>query len=208
MNRIPLRPGLSTPKFVDESLSSFGRNPHGEPIYRLIWSERKIIYFAGETIPEYTYIDPPQWVVEKWTAPDLDAGPEASWSDLQEFMLGPYPRMGTYNATDFQFGKDWTPNEESLRILCEGLRKSQDIATATRKKAIRENLEATAQVKRQEVADTIVELQDSASLGKIQQPVSGAKNNFRTAEDYERDMAKGLVSVELPKHGGKLVREN
>src|SRR5260370_29385772 len=97
MDRIPLRSGLSTPDFVDEVLSVVGKNPHGEPNYRLIWSERKMILFLSEVVPEYLYLDPACWVLETWISPEKDAGPEAAWTRMQEALMGPYPRKGTFN---------------------------------------------------------------------------------------------------------------
>jgi len=63
---------------------------------------------------------------------------------------------------------------------------------------------AEAAAARQKVADEIVELQDSASRGLIQQGY-GQKNNFRTVDDYQRDIDKGIVVPDLPLKGGKLL---
>ena len=205
MDRIPLLSGLSTPDFVEKVLAVFGNNPHGEPNYRLIWSERKQIYFAGDVVPEYLYLDPACWVLETWISPERDAGPMANWNQMQEALMGPYPRKGTYNFVK-QYPQDWLPTEDTVRLVARGIQESRDIEIAEREKAIRAGLEEKARVEREKVADAIVELQDSASLGKIQQSVSGPKNTFRTADDFGRDRERSEKEfANLPKRGGKLL---
>lgn len=198
-----LRSGKSTPKFVESMLSAFGNNPHGEPHYRLIWSERKMLHFDGQICPEYIYLNPPGWVLEAWVSPEKDAGTPEQWERTTFGLLGPYPAHGTYNFVK-QYPVDWMPTEENVRVVCAGLFLSKDISMKKRVDGIRENKEVEAAAARKQVADAIVELQDSASEGKIQQAVSGQKNNFRTTDDYERDMARAVVIPGLPKHGGKI----
>jgi hypothetical protein len=209
MDRIDLAPGKTTPEFVEKVLSVLGNNPHGEPLFRLVWSERKRIYFAGEIVPEYAYLSAPCWILETWTPPEKDAGSEIMWGPEQEFLMGPYPRKGTYNFGQ-GYPSDWYPTEESVKGIAKGIEASRDIALKLRKEAIVANLEAQAKVDRQKVADEIVELQDSASLGKIQQSASGPKNTFRTPEDYGRDVERGLAKVvrvpTLPKRGGRIIQ--
>jgi hypothetical protein len=207
MDRIPLRAGLSTPDFVERVLSVFGNNPHGEPNFRLIWSERKQIYFMGEIVPEYLYLDPQAWVLETWVSPEKDAGPEAAWGAIQQATMGEYPRFGTYNIVK-SYPSDWYPSEDSVRLVAKGIVESRNIEMKARMKAIREGLQSKAKVEREKVADAIVELQDSASLGKIQQSASGPKNTFRTPDDFGRDQEKVQKEyAHLPKRGGKILKE-
>jgi hypothetical protein len=205
MDRIPLRSGSSTPDFVEKVLSVFGNNPHGEPNYRLIWSERKMIWCLGEVSPEYDYLESPCWVLETWISPEKDAGPEALWGEMQELTMGPYPRKGTYNFVK-NYPLDWQPTEDTVRLVAKGIQESRDIEIKEREKAIRQNLEEKKRLELEKVADSIVELQDSASLGKIQQSVSGPKNTFRTPDDFGRDFEKANKSIaNLPKRGGKIL---
>jgi hypothetical protein len=210
MYSLPLLPGKTTPEHVEKTLSVLGNNPHGEPNYRLIWSERKQIHFFGEIVPEYTNFDPPCWVLEAWVDPVTAAGPQAYWSEMLELTMGPYPRHGVYFLSQM-FTSDWYPSDEVVRVLAIGLQKSKDVAMADRLKAIKEGLQEKERAGIQKTADAIVELQDSASLGKIQQAASGPKNNFRTPEDFERDQERiGRIShkeyAHLPKRGGKILR--
>lgn len=208
MKRRDLRPGKETPGYVADILAVHGRNPHSEPIYRLVWSERKMIFFAGERAPEYLYLATPCWVLERWLDPMKDGGPEAAWGSEMEFLMGPYPKFGTYMFAQ-GFPADWHPSAENVRLLAKGLEESQHVPLKEREKAIREGLTAKSQAEQKTVVAEIAEAQDSASagaaVGRVQQSVSGPKNTFRTIEDFERDMAK-LPDVEgLPKRGGKLV---
>lgn len=203
MERIPLRSGMETPNFVEGVLAVFGNNPHGEPNYRLIWSERKMLWFMGEIVPEYLYLDP-CWILETWVSPEKDAGPEAMWNEIQEATMGPYPRLGTYNFVQ-KFYPDWFPGEDMVRLMAKGIEESKHIEMKAREDAIRANLEEKARIDCQYVADAIVELQDSGSRGVVQQAATGPKNNFRTPEDFERDQAKVKDFTHLPKRGGKIL---
>ena len=206
MDRIPLLPGKTTPDYVEKTLAAFGNNPHGEPLYRLIWSERKQIWFTGEIAPEYIYLDPPRWILEAWISPEKDAGPESAWNSVMEALNGPYPRKGTYNFA-MGFEPDWNPTEAIIQTVATGIRMSQGLSLEERAQAIREALEEQGKLKRQEVADAIVESFDSACLGKIQQAVSGPKNTLRTPEDWERDQEKlAPVPASLPRSGGKILQ--
>lgn len=203
-----LRDGKSTPEYIDNILGTFGQNPFSEPMYRLLWSERKFIWFCGEEIPEYTYLDP-CWILETWLSAEKAAGPRSQWNEIIEQMNGEYPSRGLYFFS-MNFAQDWTPSEENVRILSKGIEASKHLPIEQRAAAIRESLEETARLKREEVANEIVESFDSAAMGRIQQSASGPKNNFRTPEDFERDQERlGRIShkdyARLPKSGGKLI---
>jgi hypothetical protein len=205
MERIPLRRvGPSTPDFVDKILSAFGKNPHGEANFRLIWSENKFAFFMGEMVPEYAYLAHPCWVLERWLSPDKDAGSEFMWSMQMEQFMGPYPRYGTFMFSE-GFPLNWTPSEVSVQAIAAGLLASTDIPMDQRENAIRATLEHKAAIARQKVADEIVELQDSASMGFIQQSVSGPKNTFRTPDDFGRDRDREKAIPGMPTRGGKLL---
>lgn len=200
-DRIPLLAGPSCPKFVDEMLSVFGKNPHGEPNFRLIWSERKQIWFDEGAVPEYAYLPYSGWVLETWIAPEKDAGPRSQWGPMQEAMLGPYPTHGTYNFVK-QYPEDWQPTEESVRLVCVGIMESRAFTIKQRADAIRERLIAEENEGIAKNAAMIEDSFDSASLGKITAGVSGPKNNFRTLDDYERDLARAMSHPTLPTTGG------
>ena len=205
-DRIPLQPGIDAPEFVAQMISVFGNNPHGEPMFRLVRSERKMIFFAGEIVPEYAYLPYQGWVLETWTPPEKDAGTPASWGAMQEALMGPYPQYGTYNFVK-QYPQDWTPSEETVRLVCKGIEESRQFSLKMRAQAIRERLQAEEVEQMKLNAEMIVDSFDSAALGKIQTG-AGGKNNFRTPEDWERDrdraISRGELSLPLPAKGGAI----
>lgn len=207
--KIPLLAGVSTPDFIERMLGVFGSNPDQEPNFRLIRSERKQIWFMGEIIPEYTYLEP-CWVLETWLSAQQAAGPQSQWNELMEQLSGEYPREGLYFYC-MHFPLDWIPSEENARLLAKGIEMSRHIPMEQRAAAIRESLEQSEREGIEKTAESIVEMFDSAALGKIQQSVSGPKNNFRTPEDFERDQDRiGRIThkdyARLPKSGGKLMQ--
>jgi hypothetical protein len=203
-DRIPLRAGRKTPSFCKSALSAFGNNPYAEPNYRLIWSERKQIYFAGEVAEEYLYLPHPCWVLEVWTPPDKDAGRPEDWNEFQKFFMGEYPRHGTYNYSK-HFPEDWEPSEEHVRLLAKGVEESKHLDMETRKAAIREAKEVERNARLKNVAEEIVDSFGSAEFGKVTQPVSGGNNVFRTADDFGRDADKEKELPGMPKSGGKVI---
>lgn len=206
-DRIPLAPGIEAPHFVDQMLSVFGKNPHEEPVFRLIRSERKRIWFAGESdCPEYAYLPYAGWVLETWIAPEKDAGPRASWGPMQEALLGPYPTFGTYNFVK-HYPQDWEPSEETVRLVCIGIVESRNHSMRMREMAIRENLQKEERAQVIENAQAMEETFGSAEHGRIQAAVSGPKNNFRTGDDWERDRDRAVVRgtpMHLPRRGGAI----
>lgn len=206
--RIPLRDGKQTPKSCEDMLATLGKNVYGEPIYRIIWSDRKMVQFMGEITQEgrYAIFERPFWVLEVWTPPEKDAGPKALWDSNMEFFMGPYPSEGYYNFVT-AFDADFEPTENyAVQAICVGLRESSDIPLEQRLHAIKESLREKEREGVERTAAAIVELQDSASLGKIQTGVSGPKNNFRTVEDFERDAWKRTDDVpNAPQRGGKVM---
>jgi hypothetical protein len=126
---------------------------------------------------------------------------------MQESIMGAWPRKGYYNISK-SYPDDWYPSVDYVEGVVKGIIESRDIEIAERVKAIRANKEEVARVAREKVADAMVELQDSASLGKIQQSVSGPKNTFRTPDDWGRDQEKTQKEyAHLPKSGGKIIGE-
>lgn len=94
--------------------NSWGKNPHGKPLYRVIWSESRT-YILGGCWPdgaiEYRhspyYGTRQEWVLEKWLTAKEYAGSEDEWnlSQIDEnlarhgmavYAMGPYPANGWY----------------------------------------------------------------------------------------------------------------
>jgi hypothetical protein len=178
--------GPNTPSWAEEKLRQFGRTPAGDNIFRVIWSERKLLWIDGEFVQEY---DDPQWMLEKWLPPEVFAGSEIMYSVSEcAKHLGPYPRAGYYvqvSPQPFVPGVEITP--DVLIHLCKLIESGKALTQSERMALLKENQEAKERERRAKLKLAAAEVQTSASQGRTQQAVSGPKNTFRTAEDWERD---------------------
>lgn len=115
---------------------TWGRNPAGGPLYRVIWSESRQ-YMIGGRWPdgsvEYRwvpyYFGRKEWMLEKWLRPEEYGGTERMWEgeniDRELAMegyviyrLGPYPSQGWYDHC-YSFPSDGPPNLEAIVPLLE-----------------------------------------------------------------------------------------
>lgn len=90
-------------------LSHFGKNPYGEPIFRVVWSDSRKYMLGGlwdGVTSEYRWVpkypDFHGWVLERWLSPGEYAGSRQQY-DLQQrddesglLTCGPYPDRGEY----------------------------------------------------------------------------------------------------------------
>lgn len=68
--------------------NTYGKNPRGWPLYRIIWSESRYYLLGGQWGDtgsiEYRwapyYAGRKEWVLEKWLSPEEYAGSEAQWN--------------------------------------------------------------------------------------------------------------------------------
>lgn len=113
------------------SLERFGKNPHGQPMFRIVFapSRRHLVcgqwpdgancarwvekYFLGRERSERDV-----WIMERWISAEEFTGGKtpAQWnSDPNANILGPYPDRGEYEIChEFAFG---TPTDASLDRL-------------------------------------------------------------------------------------------
>lgn len=123
---IPIRGEQGKPKVLQVSLRSFGVNPYGENLWRVVWGpSRKYIVggawqdrygeipldseliakdghdssFVREVI-EYRWIPkyPETWVLEKWLSPLQYAGTPAQWAMTQADATAKCMTLGPYPA--------------------------------------------------------------------------------------------------------------
>lgn len=207
-NRTPLAPGKETPSFVEGMLQGFGKNPYGEPMYRLIWSSRPQNFLIDGLVPTYEYLDPPRWIIEKWLDAGQFHGPREAWGPMQEALMGEYPSEGVYFICDPQMPVDWEPTEKHVGQVVRALIDTMEADVKARRNARVDEMQRSERESVREVADEIVESFTSAEHGRIQQPVSGPRNNFRTADDFQRDAERvdwsSIPQIDLPRSGGKI----
>lgn len=209
---LPLGPGKETPSFINEALAGFGLTESGLPLYRVIWSPRKMIRFSEdgelyEVFPEYD--EPHRWMLEVFVKEQMS---RAMWDLLCAPFLGEYSE-GDYYQCDYPLPKDWQPNEFHVQQLCQGLIASKGLTMKQRADARKDVLEHSRREKITKAAQAAEDGFNSAQWGKIQQAVSGPKNNFETVEDFERRQSVAAVSAAdlglpkgftLPKRGLKI----
>jgi hypothetical protein len=93
-----------TPPWVEALLSKFGRNPYGQPLYRVIWSENRLEYVLqadGKYGWQSRYPQTQRWILEKWLPTSYS---REKWYELFSApeggcYLGPYLEHGDYHCT-------------------------------------------------------------------------------------------------------------
>ncbi len=107
-----VRENKRTPRELQARITQVGgRNPHGAPMFRLVWGWSRLAWIGGEwedhddagtlirkvtefrEVPKYTPFD--RWHVEKWVPPETYGTPE-QWKANLEAALGPYPSRGEW----------------------------------------------------------------------------------------------------------------
>jgi len=100
-----------------------GKNPFGEPVYRLVWGQNRMEWVGGEwtdrdantkrvlrkvielrQVPKYSHLGVNKWFVERWYPPE-HFGTRAAWEartiervdGISIPALGPYPSRGEYD---------------------------------------------------------------------------------------------------------------
>lgn len=110
-----------TPQWLADKLTELGgKNPHGQPNFRVIWSGNRLAWHGGvfherddsgnvlrvqarhALMPKYPDVVN-RWICEMWVAPEVFGTPETweqetvEWREgLRIETLGPFPRHGEY----------------------------------------------------------------------------------------------------------------
>lgn len=116
--------------------NTYGKNPHGKPLYRVIWSESRTWMIGGawpDGTIEYRWVPyyggRKEWVLEKWLSPVEFAGTKETWDrDTLDYELcargivihtmGDYPTRGWYEHC-YSFPTDSEPNIEAIAPILE-----------------------------------------------------------------------------------------
>lgn len=180
-----------TPGWVEKRLRKYGRNPYGENIYRVIWSETRHTICDGKLTLEYGEFQP-QWMLEKWKSAEEYAGMGPIEWDMRtrdpitnEYIIGPYPSEGFF-CHCYSFGNADLV-DATVNLICWAIEKGLGLSPAERKQGLedeRKRKEDAAKQKRDAEYD---DAQDSASKGaavdRVTQPVSGTINKFKRRDD-------------------------
>jgi hypothetical protein len=96
-------------------LSEFGKNPAGNPIYRVVWgpsrTEKVLIKSRNELAELKRYPNQECWILEKWQSALDWAGPRDSHEErcAKSHIAMDYPEDGEYEQCDGAF-----PDQESV----------------------------------------------------------------------------------------------
>jgi len=139
-SRIPTRGPEAKVRFWPGE-NSWGKNPHGKPLYRVIWSQSRTYRIGGcwgdNGEIEYRwapyYFGRSEWVLEKWLSPKEYGGTKEEWdrSNINEelaahgifvYAMGPYPTEGWYEHC-YSFPSDAPPNLQAIVPLLEETKK-------------------------------------------------------------------------------------
>lgn len=108
--------------------NTYGKNPLGKPLYRIVWSESVYWMLGGEWgdgLIEYRwvprYFGREEWVLEKWLTAKEYAGDREDWEkelDNGLYTMGPYPTSGQYEQC-YSFKQDEVPNLQEMAQILE-----------------------------------------------------------------------------------------
>lgn len=135
-SRVPTRGHAAKIRFYPGE-NSWGKNPAGKPLYRVVWSQSRTYRLGGcwGDNGEIEYRHAPyygnrsEWVLEKWLSAMEYAGTKAEWErtniceplamhGIAIYTMGPYPASGWYEHC-YSFPNDAPPNLEAIVPLLE-----------------------------------------------------------------------------------------
>jgi hypothetical protein len=151
--------GKLAPAWAQEVLERFGRNPYGEPNFRVIWRPSRVMLIGGywqdngkhEYRVRRKYGLDPKWCLERWRPAGIYGTP-FSWEMNHTtadgfFAIGPFPAHGEYESCEvFSTGvglAGYVPLEPGLitltaqAVLMGRIRSYSDIRIALRDEEIR-----------------------------------------------------------------------
>lgn len=188
------------PEWARRILARFGRNPKAVPVYRVIWSETRLRIADGRLQPEYGAMEP-QWVLERWCAPELYGSPEdLGWQvdpETGELPLGPFPRDGDYEFV-FGFGKGTPINPTTVELICRLIEAGRAQTRSVRWRAIKEREERAREEWRKRMSDEFDDAQVrlGAVAGIPSKRLPEDVKIVRTAADLPRPLQKpGFVQL-------------
>lgn len=85
------------------SMSRYGQNPYGDPLYRIVAADsrrRLVVDESGRShmLPKYPEAEG-LWVMERWISAERYCGMDAeAWNASPMTILGPYPERGEYES--------------------------------------------------------------------------------------------------------------
>ena len=193
------------------SLAKFGKNPYGENIWRVVWSESRNYLFGARWaddgsigyryIPLYTGLK--CYVLERWLTPfQFDKCTEEQWNrrhkdhDTGIAQLGPYPSKGAYKGPCWEF--DGYPTLGAVEALIGILTRCDEIPEA----------EKMAMMIKAKETEKVLEIQRAKEiiLDSLPLTVTSGKLTNRFYQDAE-NIPQRLSAQDLQKLTGLPVGE-
>lgn len=158
------------------SMARYGLNPHGEPVYRVVFapSVKKLVggKFADGFIGYRVRKSYPHlgacWALEKWLSPFeatrmTEAQYNARYTDPETGLLytGPYPQRGTYFLCE---ALSCTPGDANFDKLIAWIEQGKKNDPARNRQAIVEDLERRERYEAQQRFDRCKELLPAAGI--------------------------------------------
>ena len=156
---------IPSPTCYPVPMSRYGLNPHGDPLYRIVYapSVKKLVGgkfadgFIGYRVrPAYRHIGA-HWIIEKWiSAFDLTKMSEeqykSAYSDRETglFPTGPYPSRGVYHYCETL---SCNPAEANIDKLVMWLEHSKHVDPAENQRQLLEDLDKAEQADAKERYD-------------------------------------------------------
>lgn len=147
------------PKSVKKRLAElYGRNPFGQPLYRVIWGEDRLTLMIGTKdspwvdsdaegnfireatgprwVPKYALQGVERWYIERWLSAEEYAGSKENWDKFCAAEMGPYPAEGEYEhcfTLPRAMGSDLTASV--VDFIIQTIERSREMVRADKAKA-------------------------------------------------------------------------
>jgi hypothetical protein len=213
---------ISDLRFWPVPLLRFGQNPHGGPLYRIVFapSRRELTYGdwsgdgEGAAYAQWTLKYPAAgniWVMERWVPPSYFRCSKENWPAIN----GPFPDRGDYElAHEFQA---CLPDQANIEKLISWIEMSQDVSLYQARVALRRAEEDRLAAQRKLVEDRIRSLlpaygcRPMFSGGGGKTTIRGTKNDHgprlrrvRTAQEIGMPARAGMYPRPTPQVPGTI----
>lgn len=189
---------MKTPQSLIDSFNRFGKNPQGQNVYRVVWSEGRLEWRDGKKRKKYGE-QANRWVLEKWCPPTMyfpDSWPEE--------ILGPFPSQGDFeHCYTFETPDGRGISELEVASLADLLVRCIEAGKmhtrSTRWAAIKEAQEKREAAEKQRFDDIWAEAQGPFGGNAV----SGVPSKRRPEDVKVNLTTKDVEKLRLPKRGLK-----
>lgn len=185
------------------SMDRFGKNPYGEPLWRIVFAESRYHLVHGDFgdsrwVPMYRHVGP-FWVLEKWmSATDFAQMSRARW-EREMTILGPWPERGEYQLA--HVFEACGPVDANLDKLIAWIDAGKKHSWQDNKDACYAAYEAEQKATEREIADKVRDLLPAFGNSAVSAP-GGIRNPKSKVQRYD-PKALGLPTTNTLIAGGR-----